>query len=373
MKIGIDVSQVVYGTGVSRYTKNLVEELLLIDGSNKYVLFGGALRRMPELREYLYSKPVQFQNTKKVVAPISPRMADFFWNRVHRLHIEKIIGKVDVFHSSDWAQPPSRAFTVTTIHDLAPIKFPKLTPKRVVETHRERLNWVKKEVERVIAVSDTTKKDLIELGFDSQKIRVIPEAVEKRYRPASKEYMELIKASHNIKKNYLLAVGINERKNTERIIMAFKKIQKDVPIELFIIGNVPEEQRRILKQVQDDVDTGAIRLLGHVPEHDMPAFYTGAAALVYPSLYEGFGLPILEAMACKTPVVTSNVGSMKEIGEGASVLVDPESVDSVVKGVKKVLMERNEYVLKGMKRVKEFSWRKTAEETLKVYREGIQN
>lgn len=361
MKIGIDVSQVVYGTGVSRYTKNLVENLLLIDGANTYTLFGGVLRRMPEMRKYFSS--LNYSNTKKVIAPLSPRMADFIWNRVHRLHIEKIIGKVDVFHSSEWAQPPSYGYKVTTIHDLAPIKFPKLTPQRVIDTHKQKLEWVKKEVNAIIAVSETTKRDLEGLGFDGSRITVIPEAVEKTYRPASKEYMELMKVKFNIKKNYLLAVGVNQRKNTQRIIEAFKKIRKDVPLELFLIGNpgLPIKEQE------------GVRVFGHLPEHDMPAFYTGASALVYPSLYEGFGLPILESFACKTPVVTSNIGSMAEIGKGAAVLVEPESTDSILKGIRKVLTNRNEYVLKGMKRVKEYSWRKTARETLKVYEQALKN
>jgi glycosyltransferase involved in cell wall biosynthesis len=364
MKIGIDVSQVVYGTGVSRYTKNLVEELLLLDSKDQFVFFGGALRRQHEMRDYLRS--LKHPTIGKVFAPMSPRMADFIWNRVHRLHIEKLIGKVDVFHSSDWTQPPSRAFNVTTVHDLAPLKFPKLTSKRIVETHKQRLEWVRKEVDRIIVPSQSIMDGLIKMHFDKEKIRVIHEAADRMYKPASKYEMELFKVKYNIKKNYLLAVGVNARKNLERTIAAFKKIQKDIPIELLVIGNVPKEWG------QRQVDNG-VRFLGHVDEKDMPAFYTGAAALVYPSLYEGFGLPILESFACKTPVVTSDRGSMAEIGKGASVLVDPESVESIVKGITSVLSDRNNYVLKGMKRVKDYSWKKAAIETLGVYKESLQN
>jgi glycosyltransferase involved in cell wall biosynthesis len=366
MKIGIDVSQVVYGTGVSRYTKNLVGEMLLLDEADKFVLFGGALRRQHEMRDYL--KSLKYLHARKVFAPMSPRMADFIWNRVHRLHIEKLIGKVDVFHSSDWTQPPSRAFKVTTIHDLSPIKFPKLTPIRIVETHKQRLEWVRKEVDRIIVPSQSIMDDLVDMKFDKAKIRVIHEAADKIYKSKSKYDMELFKVKYNVKKNYLLAVGVNARKNTERIIKAFNKIREDVPIELFIIGNVPSE-----KVSWAFGEENGVRFLGHVPEHDMPAFYTGAAALVYPSLYEGFGLPILESFACKTPVVTSDRGSMAEIGKGAAVLVNPESVESIVKGITKVLTKRNDYILKGMKRVKEYSWKKAAKETLEVYRESIEN
>jgi glycosyltransferase involved in cell wall biosynthesis len=361
MKIGIDVSQVVYGTGVSRYTKNLVEELLLLDNADKFVLFGGALRRQSEMREYLRS--LKSSNTRKVFVPMSPRMADFIWNRVHRLHIEKLIGKVDVFHSSDWTQPPTRAFNVTTIHDLAPIKYPKLTPARIVETHKQRLEWVRKEVDRIIVPSQSIMNDLIAMKFEKHKIRVIHEAADKIYKPQGKQLIDLIKKKYSITTNYLFVVGTNLRKNNERILKAFKQLKKDVPLELVIIGNRPHDWK----------DVEGVKVLGHVPDDELPTLYSGASALVYPSLYEGFGLPILESFACKTPVVTSNVGSMAEIGKGAAVLVDPESVEAIVKGIKKVLLNRNDYILKGMKRVKEYSWKKAARETLEVYRESIQN
>lgn len=345
MKIGIDVSQVVYGTGVSRYTKNLVEELLLLYKDDQFVLFGGALRRQSEMRDYL--RTLKHPNTKRVFAPMSPRMADFIWNRVHRLHIEKLIGKVDVFHSSDWTQPPTRAFNVTTIHDLAPLKYPKITPSRIVETHRQRLEWVKKEVDRIIVPSTSIKQDLVTMKFDETKIRVIPEAADQMYKPQSKHIIDLMKQKYGITKNYLFAVGTNPRKNNKRIVESFKKLAKDIPLELVIIGNRPNDWK--------DID--GVNVLGHVPDVELPALYSGASALVYPSLYEGFGLPILESFACKTPVVTSNRGSMAEIGKGAAVLVDPKSVESIVKGIRNVLSDRNNYIIKGMKRVKEYSWK----------------
>lgn len=361
MKIGIDVSQIVYGTGVSRYTKNLVEHVLDIDQKNQYVIYGGALRRMPDLRSFLNS--IHAKNTKRQAIPISPMMADFFWNRVHRLHIEKLIGKVDVLHTSDWAEPPSRAFKVTTVHDLAPILYPQFTPSKIVDVHTQRLEWVKKESDRIIVPSKAIQTDLIEMGFDANKIRVIPEAPDNIFIPSTKDQIKQVKQKYGIQKNYLLAVGVNPRKNLQRTIDAFRKLNTEKLFELVVVGH---------PTMQFEFKEG-IHVPGHIEDKDMPTVYSGAQALIYPSLYEGFGLPILEAMACKTPVVTSDVGSMKEIGENVAVLVDPESTDSIVKGIRKALTERNDYILKGMKRVKEFSWRKTAEETLKVYGETMEN
>ncbi|KKU70327.1 MAG: Glycosyl transferase group 1, partial [Candidatus Woesebacteria bacterium GW2011_GWD1_47_21] len=173
MKIGIDISSVIYGTGVSHYTEKLVENLLTIDKDNRYKLFGGSLRRMGELDSFVGSLSGSFESK---ILPIPPTLADLIWNRLHLLPIEKLIGAVDVFHSSDWTQPPAKAFKVTTIHDLAPIRFPKLTHPKIYAAHKKRLEWVKKEADRIIVPSEATKKEMESYGFDTGNVRVIPEA-----------------------------------------------------------------------------------------------------------------------------------------------------------------------------------------------------
>src|SRR3989344_3402437 len=176
MKIAIDISSIVYGTGVSIYTRNLVTNLIKEDIQNDYILFGGSLRRMRDLRIFLNTlKKYSFQGK---IFPIPPTLADIFWNKLHVLPIEKLIGRNDIFHSSDWTQPPSNAFKVTTIHDLVPLLFPKLTHSRIVDVHKRRLARVKKYADWIIAPSNQTKGDLINSGFSKDKISVIPEAVD---------------------------------------------------------------------------------------------------------------------------------------------------------------------------------------------------
>ena len=310
MRISIDISQIVYNTGVSTYTTNLVENLLKIDSENEYVLFAGSLRRKSDILK-------KFPQAK--VFPIPPTAADLLWNRIHKLPIEKLIGNIDVFHSSDWAEPPSKAFKVTTIHDLGPILYPRLFPtdfiRNIVKTHRRKLHWVKEETDRIIAPSNSTKSDLIKLGFDANKIRVIPEAPNNIFKPASAPDIEKLKRKYRISGKYLLAVGMNVRKNTENIIRAFELARAGRDLKLVFIG---------LPKYVDIKETRNIRIAGQVSGEELPVFYSGSEALVYPSLYEGFGLPILEAFACGTPVVTSNVSSMPEVAGGAAVLVDPE-------------------------------------------------
>ena len=349
MKIGIDISQIAYGTGVSTYTENLVKNLLKIDRENEYLLFAGALRRKQDILKV-------FSQTR--VFPIPPSLADIVWNRMHAFKVEKLIGNVDVFHSSDWTQPPTEAFKVTTIHDLIPLKFPKYIHPQIVPVHKRRLEWVKKEVDRIIVPSEATKEDLLLLGIAEEKIRVIPEAPV--YSPSSWKEVGEVKRKYNIRTKYLLAVGLSPYKNTERIIKAFDLVGGGKDLKLVVVGRpnfVDIKERR------------GIVFVGSASDMELPALFTGAEALVFPSLYEGFGLPILDAFNCKIPVVTSNLSSMPEVAGNAAVLVDPYDVDSIAEGIKKVLRGKKGFVDKGIRRVKEFSWEKTAVETLKVYKE----
>ena len=356
MNIGIDVTQVIYGTGVSLYTKRLVEELLKLD-TNRYILFGGSLRRLGELNGYINTLPGNFS---KRLLPIPPTAANWLFNYVHFPKIESFIGNVDVFHTSDWTQPPSDAPKVTTVHDLVPVKFPKLTHPVIASAHGQAFKWIKKEAKIVIAVSQSTKKDLIELGIGEERIRVVYEAADEIYKPQTKEKVKSIMKKYKISGNYLISVGVGARKNTERLILAYEKVRAGENLKLVLVGRVSVRQKQ---------DRGVL-YLGHVPTEDLPALYSGAKALIYPSLYEGFGLPIVQAFACETPVVTSNTSSMPEIASGAAILIDPYQVDSIASGIQEALGGVNELIKKGKIRAKDFSWKKTAEDTLKIYQEA---
>lgn len=356
MKIGIDISSVIYGTGVSHYTEKLVENLLKIDKDNRYQLFGGSLRRMGELNAFVGGLSGSF--TSKIL-PIPPTLADLVWNRFHLLPIEKLIGDIDVFHASDWTEPPSKAFKVTTIHDLSPIRFPRLTHPKILSAHKRRLKWVKKETDRVIVPSEATKKDLESYGFDTDNVRVIPEASD--IKPATPAKVARIKRKYNITGKYLLSIGTNPRKNIGRVIKAFDLVRagEDLKLVVVVTPKFEVEPRRGLRLVTDKLS-----------QKELAAFYTGAEALVYPSLYEGFGLPILDSFVCGVPVVTSNLSSMAEVAGSAAVLVDPYEVESIVEGLRAALRGKIGLSRKGTARASKFSWEKTAKMTLDVYSEA---
>lgn len=358
MRIAIDISQIVYGTGVSVYTKNLVDNLLQIDRENEYVLFAGSLRR----RKEVFS---MFPSAK--IFPIPPTLADLIWNRLHVFPIEKLVGSVDIFHSSDWSEPPSKAFKVTTVHDLAPFLYPNLFPRdiirNIVDTHKYKLSWVRKETKRIIVPTLATKGDLVSLGFKEEIIRVIPESISKDFRKLPTDKTAEILRKYKIFGDYILSVGMDPRKNTQRIIKAFEHTSAGRDFKIIFVGS---------PKYMKVSESRNIRILGNVPSEDLIGLYSGAKALIYPSLYEGFGLPILEAFACECPVVTSNISSMAEIAGDAAVQVDPYKVDSISDGIEKVLRGPKNYVEKGLKRVQDFSWEKTARMTLDVYKEARQ-
>ncbi|QQS38593.1 glycosyltransferase family 4 protein [Candidatus Woesebacteria bacterium] len=356
MRIAIDISQIVYATGVSTYTKELVGNLIKIDKENEYVLFGGSLRRKKELREFIGS--VSCEHVSGLVLPLAPTLADILWNKMHVYPLEKILGKVDVFHSSDWTQPMSNAYKVTTVHDLAYIKFPELTPGKISATHKRRLKLVKNEVDTIIVPSKQIESELMENGFDHKDIVVINEAASSQFNRVSQDEAKKIKKKYG---KFILCVGVNPRKNTQRSLAAFNKLKLG-GYKLLLVGQPHGLEVK---------ETPKIRILGHVSDDELSGLYTCADVFLYPSLYEGFGIPILDAFKIGVPVVTSNVGCMREIAAGASVLVDPRNVDSIACGITKALKEKKDLIVKGFARQKDYSWEKMAKETLKVYTRSV--
>lgn len=382
MKIGIDISQIAYqGTGVAAYTCSLVEGFSRIGKDNQYVLFGSSLRNRKVLRDF--GRPLDKKIFKTKFSFLPPKLLEFLWNGVHLFPVESFIGEVDIFHSSDWLEPPTKkAKRITTIHDLTVYKYPQTFQPRgghnIVSNQKRKLFFVKYYSDLVIAVSETTKQDIIDiLKIPEKRIKVIYEAADPLYFPRSENQIEETKEKFKIEEDYLLCVGTREpRKNLDRAMMAFAQISKELPDTSLIIagkyGWGSEDQISNIKpacrQGRNQKLHQSVKILGYVEKEDLARLYSGAKAFVYPSLYEGFGLPILEAMACGCPVVTSSVGSMKEISAGAAVLCDPESVESIAESILKVLKEdREQQRAKSLRKAGEFSWDKTALQTLETY------
>lgn len=368
MKIGIDISQIVYGTGVSVYTKNLVENLLKIDKNNEYILFASSLRSRKKIKEFLIELE-EYKNFEPKVAGIPPAILELIWNNLHVYPIEKMIGEVDVFHSSDWTQPKissPKTKKVTTIHDMVPYIFSSSLPKKIVNNQKKRLNLVKKEVDLVIADSQTTKEDIIKfLEIPESQIKTVYLAADPDFKNQDIEKVNETLEKYKIKKPYVLSVATQEpRKNIQKLIDVFSEIQQRRP-ELHLVLTGKYGWGPGFHAGENVIWTD------YVPKEDLMCLYSGCRVFVYPSLYEGFGLPVLEAMACGAPVITSNNSSMAEVARDAAILVDPRSTSQLTRAIEMVIdlnMENYQKMAKAsLERSRSYSWTKTARETLNIY------
>lgn len=333
LRVGFDISQTAFGGGVATYTNNITSELNKLSDL-EMVFFYSSLRK-----KYLGN----LKNVKNFHLP--PTILEVFFNRIRNIPIERFIGPVDVYHSSDWLQPKTKAKKVTTYHDIVPLKFPDWSHPKIVEVHKKRLKLVEEEIDAVIAVSESTKKDLLEItNIPEKKIVVIYEAPGENFRRCSEKMVEDFRKKRNLPGKFVLAIGgIGKRRNMDRVNEACRGYP------LIVAG----------------VD------IPHLSDEEMPLLYESSTVLLYPSLYEGFGLPILEAFACATPVITSNVSSMPEIAGGAALLVNPLDVAEMKNSLKMVMEDkrtRDDLVKKGLRRAGEFSWKKAAKETAQVYK-----
>lgn len=376
MRIAIDISQIVYeGTGVATYTDQLVRSLLEVDPHNDYILFGISLRKLKFLKDYFFKLNLLHKNLTSKFLYIPPTIGEFLWNRLHIFAVDNFLGKVDIFHSSDWIQPPVNAVKITTVHDLFVHEYPDISHPYIVETQKQRLKWVKKECGMILTDSAFTKNQLIKiLGIDSTNIEVVYPGIANKFKPQNAEDMRRIKQKYSLYDDYVLSVGTLEpRKNIKTVLEAFERFQKhpliaarNKPLSLVIVGKFGWGEKVI--------NTKYVKTLGFVDENDLPALYSGAMFFIYPSLYEGFGFPILEAMACNCPVITSTRGSLRELVADAALIVDPQAVDDIALKMTQLVVDvdlRSALIKRGQKNAERFDWKKTAREVLAIYNKMI--
>lgn len=366
MIITIDISQIPYQTGVSRYTESLVENLLQIDKKNHYQLFAGVFQEKRQIElfaEYLRDQSLDF---KLIIKIFPPKLAATVWNKWHIFPIENFIGKSDIFHTSDWTQPPTKnSLKITTIHDLTPIIFPQYHEDFIIQNFRQNLKLIEKEVSHIIAVSHSTASDLKKhTSISPEKISVVPEAASSLFSPKKNTAkINQLKLKYGIKKHYILSVGTLEpRKNLKSLISVFQKLNPR-DYQLLIVGKKGWGR-------QLEVDNQNVIFTDFIDDYDLPNLYAGASFFVYPSFYEGFGLPVLEAMQSGLAVITSNVSSLPEIVDSSGILINPHNLSEIKAAIKNLIADeklRKNLSQKSIKRASQFSWQETAKKTLAIY------
>lgn len=332
-------------TGTENYSYQLLQALAKIDHQNQYIVYVRLHTVYPTWPNNFVFKKIN-------------------WSRLWTqggLSLQTFKDKLNVLfvpaHTLPIIRKPGLK-TVITVHDLGSEYLPAThqLKQRLYLSYmqRKQLN----EVSKIIAVSHATKKDLVKkIGINPEKIKVIYEGYDQK----------LFKPVKGDRGEYFLFVGtVQPRKNLVRLIQAFSQVI--LYEKLLIVGQKGWLSDEIYKLPKKLGIEDRVKFLGYVAEKDLPALYSGAIALVFPSLYEGFGLPILEAQACGCPVITSNVSSMPEVAGKRAILVDPYDVDNIIEGMERVKRkgEREKLIKLGYENVKRFSWEKCARQTLKV-------
>jgi glycosyltransferase involved in cell wall biosynthesis len=363
MRIALDCRTVTAPkTGDRTYALNLSRALVAVDGENEYYFYTSEPTSLTAFEDARFHA---------VVLPATPRWAwtplvfprDLGRKRLDLAHVQYLV--------PPWAPCP----VVTTIHDVAFRRFPHLFPLK----HRVLLNRLiplaVHHAAAVITGSEATKRDLVEFyDLSPEKVRVTPYAADPLYRPMERgEAQRAVRRRLGVPVPYVLSVGVLQpRKNLPRLVRAFNRIAQSVPHRLVLVGKEGWANEELSQAVAEAPPGREPHFTGYVADADLPPLYAGADLFIYPSLYEGFGLPPLEAMACGTPVITSNTSSLPEVVGDAGVTVDPLDETAIAAAIQDLLSDPQQLetlAAAGLRRASRFNWRQTARETVALYTE----
>jgi len=371
MKIAIDGTIIREGiTGTGFYITNLINGLLKVDRKNRYFIFGDK----ENIRKFVN---VDQPNFKIVHKKFRNRVIRVLWQYIiFPFELKKL--KIDVLHSPNYITPLIKLGfkIILTIHDLTFLLFPEkyTITKRLLFSKMLPL-FIKKS-DKIIAVSNNTKQDILRFfKLPEDKIAVTYESYPDYYNmsiplPESKK----IVSRYGIDKDYILYVGMIEpRKNIISLLKAFVELDPDIDLDLVIVGNKGwyfKEIEEYMSSISNRKLNNKIIFTGYVSEPELKYFYRAAFMFVYPSLYEGFGLPPLQAMACGTPVITSNVSSLPEVVGNAGIKIDPTDLKGLGKSMMKLTKNkefREQNIVKGLDNAKKFDLEKVGKNTIRVY------
>ncbi|MBN1639933.1 MAG: glycosyltransferase family 4 protein [Anaerolineae bacterium] len=379
MRIGIDYTSAAHqGAGIGRLTRNIVRALSEIDEQNEYTL-------LVRGRDLPYPPPVPHprnvasgipnDNVREVRTWIDER----WWHRVwHRLRlpipVEWLVGAVDLFHSPDFTLPPvqGRTRTLVTVHDLSFLHLPDCFQPSLLEYLVAHVPRAVARAHCVIADSESTRRDLVDAyGVPPGRVVVIYPAVEPRFRPLDDQpALARVRERYQLPQRFILSLGtIQPRKNYTGLIEAFARLG-DPELSLVIVGGRGWLYDDVFAAVREHRLEERVCFPGYVADEDVPALYNLASVFALPSLYEGFGIPPLEAMACGTPVVVANNSSLPEVVGDAGLLVETRDTEALADALDRLLRDaalRRALTAAGLVRARAFTWRRSAEQLLATY------
>ena len=372
MAIYIDISAAVHGrAGLGRYAESLARALVQ-EHPKRFAFFYNRDRKTSPLAG-LESVP-----TQTVCAGYKPWRMAVWLGQFLGLGFERLVPEAELYHATEHLLLPLRRVpTILTVHDLIYHLFPE---------HHKPLNFwflnramplFVQRARAVIAVSESTKQDLIRCyGVHPDKVTVVHEAAAPHFRPALPEAIAAVRTRYGLPEGFILTVGtIEPRKNLSRLLDALQRLrQKGDDARLVMVGSKGWLYEGFFRRLEELQLGDAVLLPGYVPDADLPAVYSAATLCVLPSLYEGFGLSVLEAMACGTAVVCSRASSLPEVSGDAARYFDPTDVDEMAEAIETVWHDealRAEMGRRGLAQAARFSWARAAEETMAVYQRAM--
>ena len=366
MRVAIDARKL-HDFGIGTYIRNLLRQLARLDSETEYVL----LCREPDM-----GVAAELGVNFRTVLEPSPN-----YSFREQLHVPWVLlrERPDVFHAPHYVLPPGvRCRSVVTIHDTIHLTFPQYLPNRAAYAYARASMWAAaRRSDRILTVSEASKRDILRFfHVPPEKVVVVHNGIDERFsREPLAEDVARVRERYQLDQRFVLYVGnIKPHKNLVRLIEAFHALREHglEDLKLLIIGDEISRLPALRRAVHEHKLHKHVRFLGYLPDDKLAILYRLAAVFVFPSLYEGFGLPPLEAMASGTPVVTSNVSSLPEVTGDAAVLVDPYDTHSIMAGMRRVLTDpalASEMRRKGLLRASEFSWERSVAKTRDLYRE----
>ena len=368
MRIGFDVGPITATrTGVGNYCYFLLKHLLAIGGNHEFLGFSSgrgetALGDFPELTSHRH-------------LPVPTRALYALWEWTGRPRVDRLLGGVDVYHGTNYVPgPTATARRVVTVHDLAFLVKPEYCSPKIVGPFARQIRRFCGEADAILCYSESTKRDVVEqLGVLPEKIAVAPMAVDDAFEVIETgEAKGIVSKRYEIEGPFFLFVSTLEpRKNVIGLLRAFASLAKDFPHRLVLIGAMGWNMEEVFwKTLRELGLEDRVVMPGFVPHVELPAFYGAADAFLFPTHYEGFGLPLLEALHCGCPVVTSNNSSVPEVTGDGALRVDSEDIDGFADAVRALMNDsdrRDALVRRGREHAAKFSWTSCAEATMAVY------
>jgi glycosyltransferase involved in cell wall biosynthesis len=373
-RIGIDVtSALTQGGGIGRYTRELIAALASADTGYEYHFFAAKPPPQLPVPDPVPSTP----QTHFHAAPLNERWLYRLWYRLRLpLPVQWATGRLDLFHSPDFVLPPVRAGipTLLTVHDLSFLHYPQTFPEKLVAYLQKVVPWSVERATHVLADSQATKDDLLQMWqVPAAKVTVLYSGVHGRFQPVTAhQHLAAMRRKYHLgAAPYILAVGtVQPRKNYQMLIQAFAPIAAQYPHQLVFCGGKGWLYAEVLAEVARQGLDGRVHFIGFVDDDDLPSLYSDAALFVFPSLYEGFGLPILEAMACGVPVISSAASSLPEVVGPAGRLLSPHDARKWTATMLSLLADpqkRSHMVGAGFQQARRFTWQRSAKQLLEIY------